>query len=292
MIGLRIGSALADLQLGDHICMPVTSVAERRSIVAGLVDDGLRDRHQVLVLTDDPPPHELSSWLAGRKPEADRALACGQIQVLPSEASYLPDGTLDVDRTLAAFNVHIDLAQRQGYHGIRVSGDLTWIRDGRPSDDTLIDYETRVNTLFVDGPVIGLCLYDPRSFDPVAWDSLTAAHPCTAWAADSVSSPRLRCRRTDDPPGLKLAGEADWANHQALPSLLTAATNVPGRCWIDATELAFADARAVASLLHTAAERGKRPTTIVGSTQLVAMLSALTGGAATRAITLTTSTPD
>jgi hypothetical protein len=237
--------------------------------------DGLRAGHKMLFLTDDPTPPALARHLTRTLPEAETAQAGDQIRVLPSRASYLPGGAFRPDELLDTLAAEISLSQRQGYRGLRVNSDLTWAGRHVPDGDALADYETRVNALFVGGQVLAVCHYDPCRFDTETWWRLLAAHPSAVTSDAATVLSELRCVRSVDPPGMRIAGEADLANSAALPSLLTTIQTLPGRCHIDASGLRFADARAVDSLVNVARARHPAPTTIVCSPHLGRMLDLL-----------------
>jgi anti-anti-sigma regulatory factor len=94
---------------------------------------------------------------------------------------------------------------------------------------------------------LGICLYDRRAFRADLLRQVAEAHPAmTGPGAEADWAPLLRIRRTVDPYGLRLTGEADLSNRRALAAALDAVLDQqPDRATpilIDVAELRFADA--------------------------------------------------
>ncbi|MEV4756891.1 MEDS domain-containing protein [Micromonospora sp. NPDC049559] len=273
------GSAIwHGLALGDHVCVPTAEVSDQPAMLHEFADAGLREGQKVLLATSRPAPSALVDALRAKLPGAPDALAHGQLVVSDAADIYFPDGRFDPERTLRTLAAEIDLAEREGYPGLRISGDLTWAAAHGVDGRLLADYETRANLLFVGGRALGVCHYDPRQFASTAWQELVAAHPASLRPATQTPVSGLRCVLTVAPTGLAVDGEADLSNRAALSSVLSAVVPMPGRCVIDATGLRFADAYAMSSLVDVAVARGDRPTTLVCSPRLARLLDLLDVG--------------
>ncbi|MGH3796286.1 MAG: MEDS domain-containing protein [Pseudonocardiaceae bacterium] len=262
--------SFATLQLGDHLCLPVGSDAERLGGTVELTELGLRRGGKVIVFTASEEPDELAAHLTGRLPPAAAALALGQLQVLPCHDHYLVGGVFNPDRTVAEYFGQITLAEEQGYRGLWVAVDMTWSLSGLPGTGSLVDFEATANPGFADHRIAAVCIYDRTRFCPALLERACRAHPLTPGQAP------LRFTRTTDPPGLTLSGEADLTNHGALTALLTALHTEPGHVTIDATGLRFADLRAADLLSGVSLARHQGTTTITGSL-VVNRLLELTG---------------
>ena len=254
--------SFADLQLGDHLCLPVSSDAERLGGTAEFTDLGLRRDGKVIIFSDTETPDELAAQLPSLIPNTVAALAAGQVQVVPCRDIYLAGGAFDPRRTLARFIAQVELAVAQGYSGLWLAVDVAWSLSGLPDMHTLVAWEAAANAAIAAHPVTAMCVYDRTRFCPVLLEEVYKAHPMTPGQAP------LRFARTIDPPGLLLSGEVDLTNHDALTALLHALHTVPGPITIDATRLHFADLRAADLLSGVRTTRRQGPTTIIGSTML------------------------
>ena len=281
MVGVTGNPTILDrLQFGDHVCVRAMTAGEQHASAATYVAGGLREGHRILLLVDDP--ESLREHLLTRLPDADAALTRGQVDIRPGGASYRTPGGFEPARMLDTVAAAVDQTQRWGYPGLRI---LAAVTPSGNHDEARLDYETRVNALCVDQPIIGLCHYDPRNLDRVAWQNLSQAHTSTVGLIDAGDgSTWLRCRRSGD--GIRLTGEADLTNRTALSGLLASLAGWPGVCRIDATDLRFADNPAALCLLRVAEARPTQ-TTVIVCTPHLAMLLMLLGAATVPGLEIT-----
>lgn len=253
------GGMAEQLTLGDHICALVDGTGDGLDVMAQTVAAGLDAGDKVMIFTESLPPVAVRAAIEHHGVTASAAEQAGQVQVLPARTAYLADGRFEPARMLDSLVGHIDHAGRDGYRGLRLVGDMTWALTEPARFDQLAGYEAQVNQLYLDGRALGVCLYDRRAFPRDLLRQVTCAHPASAGAGVATGwAPLLRIRRTTDPHGLRLIGEADLSNRQALAAALDAVadrqTDPAAPILIDVTELRFADA-ATAALLGQLALR-------------------------------------
>jgi anti-anti-sigma factor len=236
--------------LGDHVCWIVDDDAARMAAIAEFVRAGLRARHRVVYCGDDPG--QVLAGLEGHGVGTGAAVDAGLLRVTTAEASYLTGGVFDPRSTLRLWRDEVARSRAQGHPGIRVIGDMTWASRRVPGADLLPWYEAQVNTVFLEGYVAGVCAYDRRRFDPLHLRRLSWAHPggaSTSIPYEPESS--LRARRTCH--SLRLSGEADLSNRDALRALIEHLFDDGPEATIDVSELTFADIAATRALVGAAA---------------------------------------
>ncbi|WP_250008836.1 MEDS domain-containing protein [Actinoplanes sp. M2I2] len=274
------------LELGDHVCWTVDDDETHRRAIVCVLHGGLLAHHKVVYSGDEP--RGVLAALAARGVATRPLLESGQLSVVTPESSYLAGGAFDPEGTIAHWHVEKARARAEGYRGLRVVGDMNWAQRGVPGADQLEWYETRVNSVFSDGYVMGVCAYDRRTVDPLFLRRLALAHPGAAGPLlpfDPDTS--LRCRRTEEPYGLWLSGETDMSNRNALAAMVDEALLARGPhavVTVDATALRFADS-AAARVLLAAARRGRMH--IVGCSPVLIRLLHFHGAAAVPGLTVT-----
>jgi anti-anti-sigma factor len=271
------GTGLLDrLTLGDHICWLVDDDRVRMREIAGFVRAGLRDHHRILYCGDDP-----EAVLAGIDElgiDTAAAVAGGQLLATTAEASYLAGGSFEPEQVLQSWPPLAQAARAAGYAGIRVLGDMGWAARGVPGRERLCWYEAQINRIVLDNDAIGVCAYDRRLLDPLELRRLAWQHPgIAASGAPYDERLALRIRRTRNPAGLTLSGEADLAGRNALRVVVENLFDDTGadEVTVDVQGLRFAD-RAAARILVRAGLGPKR-LRLTGCSPALLRLLAYTG---------------
>jgi hypothetical protein len=210
----------------------------------------------VMVFTESPPPAAVLAGLRARSVAGASAGPAGQVQVMSARQAYLPDGRFDPQRMLDALFQHIEQAA-DGFAGLRMVGDMTWALAEPAGVERLAWYEAQANRLYMDGRAAGVCIYDRRRFDAYVLRQVAGAHPATVGGtAEAGRVPMLRIRRTTEPYGLRLTGEADLTNRQAVAAVLDALVadqpHPAGPIVVDVGGLRFADVGTATLLIRLA----------------------------------------
>jgi anti-anti-sigma factor len=254
VLGITNACPVEDVRLGDHRCFVFDDDADRRDVVGAYVRDGLARGEKVHYFSDGPPPASLAAELADGAP-----VRPGQLTVTSADESYLAGGRFDPDRMIALLVDAVAESAAQGYRGCRLTGEMSWWRRGIPGSDRLAEYERRVQPIFDEGAAVGLCQYDRRVFAP-ALDTFVDAHPGQVEPLPDYADTLVRITRSAAPRGLRLTGEVDLSNHEALGRLLAArAAGDDGDLHVDVSTLMFVDVQGLRTLVRAAAElRGDR----------------------------------
>jgi anti-anti-sigma factor len=241
-----------ELQNGDHACVTFTDPQERLDVVASFVNGGLQVGHKVLCLTETISPEQLGQEFSVRGIEVSRAQADGQLIILSSHESWLSEGAPTASGMIEALANHLDSAAGEGYPGLRVSADMVWATRPFASVEQLLVFEAEMANLMDDGRLTVICQYDRDSFDAVTLAQAVDLHPRTVAAAVYHDDPMLRVCRQHLPPGVRLAGEIDMDNTEALAQALTEALRLDRDLQLNLTALRFMDAASASTIVRAA----------------------------------------
>ncbi|MCZ7437441.1 MEDS domain-containing protein [Micromonospora sp. WMMC241] len=274
-------SVVDQVDLGDHVCWIHDDDSDALDAVGRFAAAGLRRGHKVVCFTETSTPQAVRARVDAVGVPTEAAVAAGQLRILPAVDAFLADGRPTPATLADAVRHEVDQARREGYPGVRLSGDMAWVLGTGVTLDELRRYELALNPLFPDGRVAGLCLYDRRRYPADRLRLLGAAHPGTAAPSTPRTwSPLLRAYRIGDPAGLRLVGQVDRSNRDALVALLgglTAGRTAGVPPVLDLTDLSFADAGAVTELAR-AVRAGGPGVRLVGCRPALRRLLHVLGG--------------
>ncbi len=109
---------------------------------------------------------------------AEHAMDTGALSVTGNRDTYLRQGRFDPDRMIRDIQKAAEDARSDGFSALRVIGDMSWALGTYPGVERLIEYETRVDSLFADSNILAVCHYDGARFNPVLISRMFDIHPC------------------------------------------------------------------------------------------------------------------
>ncbi|WP_447035384.1 MEDS domain-containing protein [Streptomyces sp. DSM 118878] len=246
--------AVGEMRPGDHLFHGYETEEEREAVLAAFLVDGLASGHGGLLLTSAQAPPDLRERLRRQGHDVPEALARGR---LSTKSLRSAEAQAESDDLGALVCREAESAISGGLLGLRVVLEAAPRRDTR-APGGLGDAEKLLDPVFHVLPVIGLCQYDRRAFDPPELAALDALHHGRAVADDVWQDELLRITRTFTPPGLALRGEVDDSNLIAVARALRAETEraagraeAPHRTRVDLRELTFIDVCALRLFVFT-----------------------------------------
>eukprot|EP01096_Ripella_sp_DP13-Kostka_P009617 TRINITY_DN369_c0_g1_i1.p1 TRINITY_DN369_c0_g1~~TRINITY_DN369_c0_g1_i1.p1 ORF type:complete len:719 (-),score=355.14 TRINITY_DN369_c0_g1_i1:164-2320(-) len=163
------------MEPGEHVCNLFDSFDA--SIIFPFVLEGLKNQQKVVYLFEEQDPNEIRQLLEENGINVQEHIDSGQLLIANARQCYCPDGLWDEQRVVTFIRNQTNLALEQGYSAARITADMTWT-SGFLNCDQLLQYEATVNEVFCL-PLIGLCQYDRKKFQPHTLMNILQAHPLT-----------------------------------------------------------------------------------------------------------------
>ncbi len=265
---------------GDHAYLSSANDVEQRAVVTRFVGNGLAGREKVYYFADGDPM-AVTDFLHDGLAAGD-AVDKGQLVVLGAADTYLPGGSFDLEAMIRRLHQLIDAALDEGYAGLRVVGEMTWVLRHKLDEDAIASYERAATTVFTSRSACALCQYDRRQFPAGILAAAQAAHPHLTTADPLYADASVTLTPAYDPAGLRVAGAIDVTNAEAWQSAVAAVAGRGGEVRLDLSGLDFIDVQGIRVLAGVAADMvdGHRLALYSAPQELVRMLR-LTGWART-----------
>jgi len=233
---------------GDHACLTFTDPEERLDILAAFVAAGNGRGERIICFTDAIGVDGLRAELLNRGLEAGRELT-----VIDSDRMWGGGSGPDAGTMVELLAHEMAQADRDGRAGLRITADMCWAARPQANAEQLLVFESEVGRLFAAGRLTAICEYDRESFDPVTLAYAARVHPRTVAATVYHEDPVLRICRQHVPPGVRVAGELDYARAGVLSDALAEAVRLDHDVHLNLNNLHFIDAGAAAVILRAAA---------------------------------------
>jgi PAS domain S-box-containing protein/putative nucleotidyltransferase with HDIG domain len=149
---------LADPHPGTHLCQFYRTKKELVDVLVPFFKAGIERNEFCLWITSDPLGDvEARQAIGDALPTFEERLARGQIKVLDHTAWYTKNGVFDVQRSSEAFADEIRRAMSNGFSGVRLATNLSWL--SRKDWHRFTEYEDRADEFVSRRPMRVICSY-------------------------------------------------------------------------------------------------------------------------------------
>jgi hypothetical protein len=147
-------------QMPRHQCLVYEgSPAPHLPKLVSLIRRKLNENNRCLYLNSPPMVAGLRSYLFAGGVDVPKEVMKGSL-VLSSDTGHLQNGRFDIDRMLGILSDAVDQALNDGYQGLWATGDMSWEFGPERDFAKLVEYEWRLEELFLKHPTLsGICQY-------------------------------------------------------------------------------------------------------------------------------------
>ncbi len=239
------------VRTGRHTCLTSTSAAEYRGMLTAYFEQGLRDG-DLLAYFGSPPEHTAPALDSLRAADHDpeQLLDDGSLVIGLADDLFLRDGRFDPDAAIQDCRDLIARATANGYRGVRVVTELSWLAATPSHRASWPEFEFRVDLLTAAMPFTALCCYDKREWEPDELRLIHAVHSDAPAAGDDTT---FKLRGNVD-GSLGIEGELDFRDADTVRSILLAAASDLTLPVLDISRLLFADVAGMRAIAAAALE--------------------------------------
>jgi len=166
-------SELGELPWGAHICNFYRTEDDLADLLAPYFKAGLDNNEKCMWITSEPfSIEDAYRSLSNLVPSLDKFIKSKQIEIIDYREWYLKSGIFNGEITLNDWVVRLQQALKQGYKGMRVTGNTFWLE--KKDWKHFIEYENKVVREIGNNKIIALCSYCLDKCTPE--DILDVAH--------------------------------------------------------------------------------------------------------------------
>lgn len=181
---ISVGLSKDVLEAGTHICYIYNDEKERDALIARFLEAGENENEKLVYVVEDIERARAQLTSAGIRVGDTPQWTFSHLSEV-----YLVDGDFTAESVLQSFKSFYDLAIREGFSGVRGSGDMRWVLRAKNLGNSPVEYEARVNLAVKTHPWTSICQYDAREFDGDTLFNMLSVHPYTIVGGQIVRNP-------------------------------------------------------------------------------------------------------
>jgi hypothetical protein len=165
------------LNFGFHSCSIYRDPSQQFSTVTPFIVDGFASHNQCSCINHEHTDAEFCLQLDNSKIITDNFKSTQQLIFQSPDQTYLKGGVFDTEKTLSFLKESINSSLSQGFTGLRLAAEMSWINQSNTPQSTLFEYESKCNEFYPDNKIIALCQYNENLFSPKFMINVIRTHP-------------------------------------------------------------------------------------------------------------------
>lgn len=168
---------ITTFKVGDHAVCIYENQEEHKDLLVSYIKHGIERNEKVITIEYSLSEDVLRYELIKAGLDVNILVNTGQLKILTHEDTYLRDGYFDINRQIKFWQNEMELALKEGYSALRVTGEASWLTDAPLGSELFMKYESQINDIIDDNNCIVLCRYDIKSLTPETFSEAIANHP-------------------------------------------------------------------------------------------------------------------
>ena len=134
---------VSNVPLGTHFCMFYETRRDLIDVLVPYFKTGLENNQLCIWVTSKPlGVRNARALMREAMEDLDDYIGRGQMEIIDASQRYTPSGKFEPDRVLDGWIRKMDQAAEEGFDGLRVTGNTSWLKEKDWKEFT--DYEATV----------------------------------------------------------------------------------------------------------------------------------------------------
>lgn len=168
---------VARLRPGDHLCLIYRSAAEQTAALMSFYKAGLNAGERCFFVGHGVSARRLERALEAAGVAVDAERERGALVLLTRREDWLPAGRFDPGAMMDTLRQAEQQALDDGFSGLRASWNMTWVLEGTPGADRLLEYEAHLGRFLPGSRTCALCRYGRENVSADCIQDALHTHP-------------------------------------------------------------------------------------------------------------------
>ena len=147
-----------------HVCAFFNSPDEEYRVLLPFIKDGFQCGHKAVHIVNRDKRQDHLQRLTAAGIDTAVAEQSGQLEIRTDTEVYLPDGRFNADRMISTFEHLVSGNGTEGFPLRRICCHMDWAVESGSHVDDVIEFESRVNEVWLRHEDAVVCTYDLSKF--------------------------------------------------------------------------------------------------------------------------------
>jgi MEDS: MEthanogen/methylotroph, DcmR Sensory domain len=167
----------SELRESRHVCAFFNSDDEQYRVLLPFIKDGFESGDKAIHVVNPDQRCDHLKRLAAVGIDAEAAQKSGQFELRTNTETYIRDGRFDQYRMLDAFELLASDTAKAGFSRSRIVCHMDWAVQAGSQVDNLVEFESRVNEVWLRHEDAVICTYDLAKFGGGTVIDIMRTHP-------------------------------------------------------------------------------------------------------------------
>jgi hypothetical protein len=158
----RIISYVSEMKPKDHLILLYASPEDKHFVLFTYIKAGLERGEAAAYVASQETPQQIRIAMQEYGIDVKRYESNGALRIIDYRNWYIIGGGFDPSRTLDYWKKLIDESKKNGFKGLRVTGEVSCFFDNEIVED-LMEYENSLHKK-LEIPMMAICAYDKALF--------------------------------------------------------------------------------------------------------------------------------
>lgn len=170
------------MKAGDHTVILYKNQKELIAPLVSFIKESLKRNKKCLYIKGDEDSEIIITELAKKIGSLSTFIDSTQLLILNKDDIYSSNGVFKAGNIINLIKEKADAAVAEGYKGLSITGELSWVMKAKKGKKEIIEYEWKLNEqIFNDYPVVALCRYNLNKFDNEVIKAVIELHHYLIW---------------------------------------------------------------------------------------------------------------
>src|SRR3989344_7737129 len=165
------------IKLGDHICSIYKDKEQQFSVIVPFFKAGLSNNEKCIVITGENSKENIVLEFEKGGIEVERHAESNQLIIIEKSEAYMKGGSFNPDEMMELWKKAEQDAIKEGYSGIRVAGEASFVGESAEDSEKLMEYESELNSFFPHMKIAAVCQYNENMLKPEILAEAIHTHP-------------------------------------------------------------------------------------------------------------------